>query len=146
MTNERQIEHLGVRPSWDCVACGNPWPCEDAKERLLKEFHGQPSGLAIYLSAQLNDAFEDLTRRTPYPPPDLYDRFLSWIHPADADPAEAGTHTDGTATPAGADPSIPPPAGGDQPPTGNAGSPHQGPRHNGPHTAKPEGHRKSLDL
>jgi hypothetical protein len=86
VTDERQIEHLGVRPSWYCSACGNPWPCVTAKERLSIEFHGQRSGLAIYMSAQLNDAFEDLTARRTYPPPDLYERFLSWIYPGGPDP------------------------------------------------------------
>ena len=89
--DERQIDHLGVRPSWDCVACGQPWPCANAKEELLTEFRNFPSVLAIYMSAQLTEAFDDLSATSGHPPPDLYDRFIAWIHraiqPEPADPS-----------------------------------------------------------
>jgi hypothetical protein len=48
------------------------------------------------MSAQLDDAFEDLTARNAYPPPDLYDRFLSWIHRGGPDPPEGDAHTNPT--------------------------------------------------
>ena len=72
-------EHLPFRPSWDCVACGNPWPCAIAKETMLTEFREYPSVLAIYMSGRFTDAFEDLTASGAQAPPDLYDRFLCWI-------------------------------------------------------------------
>jgi hypothetical protein len=107
--------------------------------------------------------------RTPYPPPDLYDRFLSWIHPAQADPPKAGTHAESGSPPQAGktiEPNLPaagtpthptdsaaetdPPTrrrtGGNQPSTGNAEPPHQGHRHNGPSAATPEANRNSLDL
>ena len=116
----------------------------------MNEFQGQRSGLAIYMSAQLNDAFADLTMRTPYPPPDLYDRFLSWIHPAEAGQPEASTHTESCRPPqagnttkpnlpaagtptnptdsaARADPPTQRRSGGNQPSNGNAEPPAPGP-------------------
>jgi hypothetical protein len=72
-------EHLSTRPSWDCVACGQPWPCANAKTMLLAEFRDFPSVLAIYMSSQMHEAFIDLTAHGPLPPADLYDRFLGWI-------------------------------------------------------------------
>jgi hypothetical protein len=72
-------EHLSIRPSWDCAVCGQPWPCANAKNRLLTEFTDFPSVLAIYMSSQMHEAFIDLTAHGPLPPADLYDRFLGWI-------------------------------------------------------------------
>ena len=80
MTDEApHIDHLGMRPSWDCLACGLPWPCVNAKEELHAEFRKFPSVLAIYMSSQMAEAFEDLTAHHAPPPPDLYERFLGWI-------------------------------------------------------------------
>ena len=72
-------EHMSTRPSWDCVACGHPWPCVNAKTDLLAEFQDFPSVLAIYMSSQMHEAFIDLTAHGSVPPADLYDRFLGWI-------------------------------------------------------------------
>ena len=79
MTEPQRTEHLGERPSWDCRACALPWPCAQAKESLLDEFRYFPSVLSMYMSGQMQDAFDDLTAHGGHPPPDLYDRFLSWI-------------------------------------------------------------------
>ncbi len=84
MTTRSQIQsgpiHSGERPTWDCESCGQPWPCANAKEQLLQEFHGYPSVLAVYMSAQMCEAVLDLTAHGAEPPADLYERFLSWIH------------------------------------------------------------------
>jgi hypothetical protein len=76
MTDE---DHLSLRPSWDCLACGRPWPCANAKEVMLSEFRNFPTVLTIYMSAQMHDALDDLTANGRQVPPDLYDRFLTWI-------------------------------------------------------------------
>ena len=78
-------EHVGERPSWDCSACARPWPCANAKERLLTEFRGFPSVLTIYMSAQMCEAMLDLTAHGVDPPTDLYERFLAWVHLASAE-------------------------------------------------------------
>lgn len=75
----RALMHLGKRPSWDCTACSQPWPCATAKTTLVTEFQEFPSVLAIYMASQLHEAFVDLTAHGPVPPADLYDRFLAWI-------------------------------------------------------------------
>ena len=46
---------------------------------MLAEFGEHPSVLVIYMSGRLNDAFDDLTAGGAQAPPDLYDRFLSWV-------------------------------------------------------------------
>jgi hypothetical protein len=73
------VEHLHGRPSWDCRVCGHPWPCETAKAGLAVEFRGFPSVLAIYMTAQMHDAFMDLATQGDAKPSDLYERFLAWI-------------------------------------------------------------------
>jgi hypothetical protein len=77
-----RAEHLGARPTWDCAACGHPWPCTHAKEELLTEFHRHPSSLTIYMSSYMCEAMNDLTGHGEAPPPDLYERFLSWVRPS----------------------------------------------------------------
>jgi hypothetical protein len=83
--NELERNHTGQRPSWDCEACGQPWPCANAKDVLLTEFRGYPSVLAIYMSAQMCEAVVDLTAHGTEPPADLFDRFMSWVHLASTD-------------------------------------------------------------
>jgi hypothetical protein len=76
-----RIEHLWVRPSWDCRICGQTWPCATAKESLIGEYQRFPTVLTIYLFGQMATAFDDLMSHGESPPPDLYERFLSWAAP-----------------------------------------------------------------
>ena len=69
--------HLHERPGWDCLDCGEPWPCVSARVGLLDEYRAFPSLLRVYLSAQMYDALDDLMALGE-PPADLYDRFLGW--------------------------------------------------------------------
>jgi hypothetical protein len=32
-----ETTHIADRPSFDCRACGEPWPCVPAQENLLRE-------------------------------------------------------------------------------------------------------------
>jgi hypothetical protein len=82
VTVRQETSHLGDRPSWDCLACARPWPCAHAKGVLLTEFRRHPSSLAIYMSSYMAEAMNDLTAHGAAPPPDLYDRFLSWVRPS----------------------------------------------------------------
>jgi hypothetical protein len=70
-----RTEHTAEHPSWDCRACGQPWPCGSARERLLVEFRGWPSALTIYLDAQPAAAYDDIPGITPE---QLHERFLAW--------------------------------------------------------------------
>lgn len=78
MSTKPESEHLHDRPHWDCRICGHPWPCPEAKTRLLDEYRAYPSLLKIYLSAHMYEALDDLTTRGESPPLNLYERFLSW--------------------------------------------------------------------
>jgi hypothetical protein len=75
-------EHRGARPTWDCLACAQPWPCAGAKEELIAEFRRHPSSLTIYMSSHMGEALDDLTAHGEAPPPDLYERFIAWIRPS----------------------------------------------------------------
>jgi hypothetical protein len=79
---QEKVEHLGARPTWDCAACGHPWPCARAKDDLLTEFRRHPSSLTIYMSSYMCEAMNDLTAHGEASPPDLYERFLSWVRPS----------------------------------------------------------------
>ncbi|BFU42888.1 hypothetical protein KRMM14A1004_11250 [Krasilnikovia sp. MM14-A1004] len=79
MTTPSPDEHIGQRPTWVCRACAQPWPCPDARQQLLREFHGYASMLTIYMSAQMCEALQDFTLHHDAPPPDLYQRFLGWV-------------------------------------------------------------------
>jgi hypothetical protein len=81
MTIIPKNDHVGAGPSWDCGACGRPWPCANGKESLLEEFRDHPSVLTIYLSTHLSQATLDLTAHGEDVPADLYERFLGWVRP-----------------------------------------------------------------
>jgi hypothetical protein len=89
VTARQEAVHIGSRPSWDCRVCRQPWPCAPAKGGLLSEFRSHPSSLMVYMSAYMYEAMNDLTAHGEAPPPDLYERFLSWVRPA-----ATGLHTD----------------------------------------------------
>ncbi len=93
----REPEHIRVRPSWDCAACGRPWPCADAKRTLLREFGRFRSVLKVFMATQMYDAFDDLAARGALPPAHLHQRFLGWIVNPPRD--EAAGPADDVATP-----------------------------------------------
>lgn len=74
-----QAEHVAARPSWDCRACGRPWPCDPAREHLAATL-GRTQ-LAIYAAVNLHEAIGDLPTT---PPSKLFDRFLGWTRPGPA--------------------------------------------------------------
>ncbi|MFC7534719.1 hypothetical protein [Actinoplanes sp. GCM10030250] len=66
-------EHVPSRPSWNCAACGRPWPCEPARTRLAAELG------RIDLAVLMWDHFEEAARDMPHTPAgDLFTRFLRW--------------------------------------------------------------------
>ena len=66
-------EHAAERPSWDCRACGKPWPCDPAREAMLSEMNRV--SLAIFMWINLEEAAGDLPA---CPASELFDRFLNW--------------------------------------------------------------------
>ncbi|GAB1642977.1 hypothetical protein [Krasilnikovia sp. MM14-A1259] len=66
-------EHIEERPTWDCRVCGDPWPCNPARERLAAEL--SPTALRINMWTRMEVAIGDLP---PEPAGELFDRFLRW--------------------------------------------------------------------
>lgn len=67
------IEHSAQPGTWDCRACGQPWPCTAAKEQLAGETNSLE--LATYLWLCFDEATADLTTVSGR---QLYDRFVGW--------------------------------------------------------------------
>lgn len=67
------VEHLAHRPDWDCAACGKPWPCDPARERLRAGL--SPVQVAMYMWGNLEEAARDLPD---LPVSEAFDRFLKW--------------------------------------------------------------------
>lgn len=67
-------EHIAARPSWDCVACDKPWPCDPAREFLVWEM--DTVRLSVYLWGSLEEAVGDLPAM---PAAEAFDRFMAWV-------------------------------------------------------------------
>jgi hypothetical protein len=67
------IEHQPAYPSWDCKACGKPWPRDPTRECLTTLY--DPTTLSIVMAERLNEAAGDLSSDRPSK---LFDRFLAW--------------------------------------------------------------------
>ncbi len=73
--------HTPDRVSFICQYRDEPWPCEPAKEDLVRRYGAGSPSLGMYLAAQLNDAAEVLPLGSSEA---LYLRFLGWARPAGA--------------------------------------------------------------
>lgn len=70
--------HIPERAAaYDCMRCGQSWPCEPARARLLA-LPRVPGALGARMAGELVQAMEVLP---PGPPGALYQRFLGWIRP-----------------------------------------------------------------
>jgi hypothetical protein len=67
------MQHIAGRPSWDCLACGKPWPCDRAREQLAGEM--DTVQLAMYAWVNLAEAAEDIPAM---PADEMFERFLAW--------------------------------------------------------------------
>jgi hypothetical protein len=65
--------HAPDRPSWDCLACSRPWPCDPAREALKTEM--DMVGLATHMWERLEEAIRDLS---PTPAVEAFERFIKW--------------------------------------------------------------------
>lgn len=65
------LVHQPERPSWDCLACGQAWPCDPAREELVTALGPVP--LAMYAWLTLEQAAGDLPTT---PGAELFERFL----------------------------------------------------------------------
>lgn len=67
-------EHIPLRPSWECAACGKDWPCDAAREQLAIDTGG---GTPLRMLAW--SYLDDFTRDVPVVFADgTYERFLGW--------------------------------------------------------------------
>lgn len=74
MADSRAAEgHQPHRPSWDCLACGRPWPCDPAREALAGTL--DRIGLAMHAWDRLEEAALELPGSTSK---ELFERFLAW--------------------------------------------------------------------
>lgn len=78
----RESPHIADRPTWNCRACGKPWPCRMARMDLAIEHQETPTSLALYLAAQWHEASRDLTGNEG--DSQLLERFLGWHRAARA--------------------------------------------------------------
>lgn len=85
--------HCAVRPVWDCITCGQPWPCAPAKVLLAEEYVDDRSALLVYLASCMLDALDDSFRHCGPEPARLYDRMLGWARVAAARRAQATSDT-----------------------------------------------------
>ena len=67
--------HVASRPSWQCMACGQAWPCAAGRRQLLAQHADSRVLLALYLSSCLVEAAQDLAQEAAG---DLYIRFIGW--------------------------------------------------------------------
>lgn len=73
-------DHVAVRPTWRCSACGASWPCSPAKLLLLAQYHGNMPGLLVYLVTLREEAAEQLAELgSGTPLASLHKRFTDWV-------------------------------------------------------------------
>jgi hypothetical protein len=87
--------HQPERPSWDCRACAEPWPCAVAKVELAEQYHRFPQGLFLYLTSCLIDIIDDRSgcRKNVGGESRLYDRLVSWADALLPEPGGEEGHT-----------------------------------------------------
>lgn len=73
------IDHAPDRPSWVCLACGEPWPCVAAQGHLKEAL--SPVRLAMHMWSQLEEAASE-DQFSSQDCAALFDRFIHWTrHP-----------------------------------------------------------------
>ena len=74
------MAHAPHRPDWQCIECGEAWPCAPAKVLLSEEYPHDPAGLTIYMSGQMEQALAEAVRDHRWGRvDDLFERFVGWV-------------------------------------------------------------------
>lgn len=76
--------HVPRRPLWLCRACAQPWPCGEARVRLIREYAHDRVALRIYLASRMHESIDDLLTLDPQGAPTaeaFFARFLAWAAP-----------------------------------------------------------------
>jgi len=69
-------DHVPIRPSWQCVACGADWPCAPRRAELRAESPDGRVGLALFMARYFHEALDD---HPTTPAGDVYARFVGWV-------------------------------------------------------------------
>jgi hypothetical protein len=69
-----EVRHTPARPSWECVACGEPWPCRTRRVAFLADHQGRRHHLRAVLALWMYEAAEELQVSAG----DLHERFIGW--------------------------------------------------------------------
>ncbi|WP_229397719.1 hypothetical protein [Micromonospora okii] len=67
--------HGPSRPDWNCLACGEPWPCPTRKRQLKELCHCNIRTLTRYMSEHLRDAHTEITGLSAA---EVTERFVGW--------------------------------------------------------------------
>jgi len=71
-------DHTAAQPTWECRACGDPWPCASARASLRAEYAEFPTSLSLFMTSSYVAASSQLTG---IPVEELFDRFFGWLRP-----------------------------------------------------------------
>lgn len=71
------VDHQPNRLFYDCLACGQTWPCAPARRHLAATAPSR-GYLAMWMAAELGLATSVLAHESPAA---LFDRFLNWTRP-----------------------------------------------------------------
>lgn len=79
-----RTRHQPGRPSWDCLACGEPWPCAPGKVGLAEQGTVHRRSLRLYLESCVIDMIDDRAggHRTSLRDSAIYERILGWLGPS----------------------------------------------------------------
>ncbi|MCT2280386.1 flavin reductase [Micromonospora chalcea] len=75
------VDHQPHRPSWECRACYEPWPCAAGQVQLAEAYRDDRAALSVYMGELYAAAQEDLPE---FPPRLLYTQFVAWTRPLTA--------------------------------------------------------------
>jgi hypothetical protein len=82
--------HQPNRPTWDCLACGEPWPCAPGKVELAEQGAVHRRSLRLYLESCAIDMIDDRADGHRARPRDnaIYDRILGWLDASQPGPVD----------------------------------------------------------
>ncbi len=82
--------HQPDRPTWDCLACGEPWPCAPGKVELVEQGSVHRRSLRLYLESCAIDMIDDRVdgHRVSGRDDAIYDRVLGWLTASPLTPAD----------------------------------------------------------
>ncbi|MGW1062380.1 hypothetical protein [Micromonospora rubida] len=73
--NDYPAMHGPSRPDWNCLACGEPWPCITRKRQLKDLCHSNIRVLVNYMSPYLRDAHREIGGMSTA---EITERFVGW--------------------------------------------------------------------